>query len=215
MANAAILVGNTDYRHLQKLECCRADVSAMKELLEATEKYESIAVIENKEADELKSAIREAIDAVSAPHELFFYFTGHGLQHETEFFFCATNFDAKRPNETGISTTELHTLLRLTDAGLVIKVIDACNSGTLLIKSEGGWLPQAKEGFRNLIQIASCLDSQNSLTGDPLSIFTEKFRDAALRKVDGIVYYTDIISTSRRVHRKSLTDAIFCVPVHW
>lgn len=197
MANAAILVGNTHYRNLAKLECCHDDVVAIEKLLKATEKYEEITVIENAEADSLKSQLRAAIDKVRSPEELLFYFTGHGHQHETEFFFCATNFDSKRPNETGISTNELHTLLKLADSGLVVKVIDACNSGTLLVKSENGWIRQNKNGFKNLIQIASCLDSQNSLTGNPLSLFTEKFRDAVLRKTEGIIFYTDIINTLR------------------
>lgn len=197
MANAAILIGNTNYRNLAKLECCRDDVLAIKQLLVATEKYEEITIIENREADALKSQLRAAIDKVPSPEELFFYFTGHGHQHETEFFFCATNFDSKRPNETGMSTTELHTLLRLADAELVVKVIDACNSGALLVKSEGEWAPQNKDGFKNLIQIASCLDSQNSLTGNPISLFTDKFRSAALRKTEGVVFYTDIINTLR------------------
>ena len=46
-----------------------------------------------------------------------------------------------------------------------------------------------KGAFKNILQIASCLDSQSSLTGDPLSLFTEKFRGAALRKTEGVVYY--------------------------
>lgn len=197
MANAAILVGNTHYQNLAKLECCRDDVLAIEKLLKATEKYEEITVIENVEADVLKLQLRAAIDKVRSPEELLFYFTGHGHQDETDFFFCTTNFDSKRPNETGISTNELHTLLKLADAKLVVKVIDACNSGTLLVKSENGWIRHNKDGFKNLIQIASCLDSQNSLTGNPLSLFTEKFRDAVLRKTEGIVFYTDIINTLR------------------
>jgi hypothetical protein len=79
-----------------------------------------------------------------------------------------------------------------------VNVLDACHSGTLLIKSETAWLPVSpKEGIRNLIVFASSLDSQNSLTGHPISQFTEKFRDAALRKAEGIVYYSDIINTLR------------------
>jgi hypothetical protein len=214
MANTAILVGNTDYRNLAKLDCCRDDLLAIRELLEATEKYEAITVIENTDADTLKSQLRIAIDKVKSPDELFFYFTGHGHQHETEFFYCATNFDLKRPNETGISTTELHTLLRLADAALVVKTIDACNSGTLLVKSHNGWVSQTKDGFRNLIQIASCLDSQNSLTGHPLSLFTEKFREAALRKAEGIVYYTDIINTLRDEFLNNNLQTPFFVSQH-
>jgi len=53
------------------------------------------------------------------------------------------------------------------------------------------------KGLTNLIQIASCLDSQESLTGDPLSFFTETFRAAALRKETGIVYYSDIVEFLR------------------
>lgn len=197
MPNAAILIGNSEYRNATRLQCCRADVLAVEELLIATDKYEKITKIENVDADELKERLRAALDAVKSPEELFFYFTGHGFLHETEFFLCAKNFDPKRPNETGLSETELHTHLRLPDAKLVISVLDACNSGTLLIKSNNAWFTQQPKGFRNIIQFASCLDSQSSLTGDPLSVFTEKFRAAALRKTEGVVYYTDIVNTLR------------------
>lgn len=197
MANVAILVGNTDYQTLGSLSCCRDDVSAIKELLEATEKFGSIEPLLNKDSSQLKESIRAVIDANQSIEEIFFYFTGHGFQHEAEFFFCATNFDSNRPNETGLSTSELHKLLRSPEADLVVKVIDACNSGSLLVKSDVVFLAANKQGFKNLIQIASCLDSQNSLTGDPLSPFTERFRAAALRKTDGTTYYTDIIDTLR------------------
>ena len=116
---------------------------------------------------------------------------------ESEFFFCSTNFDSKRPNESGLSITDLHTFLKSADAELVVKVIDACSSGAPLIKADNLFMPSDKGGFRNLIQISSCLDSQNSLTGNPLSLFTDRFRTAVLRKTDGIVYYTDIIDTLR------------------
>ena len=197
MANTAILVGNSRYRSLSELSCCHEDLLAMRELLEAAEKYSEIEVIEDTDADKLKSRMRAAIDKNQSPEELFFYFTGHGCQQEDEFFYCATNFDSKRPNETGLSSNELHTLLRLANAQVVVKVIDACNSGTLLVKADGRFPSQHKHGFENLIQISSCLESQNSLTGEPLSIFTEKFRASALRKNEGVVYYTDIINILR------------------
>jgi hypothetical protein len=198
LANIAILIGNTEYQTLCDLECCGKDVLAIKELLEATNKFDTIELILNSDSSQLKERIRTAIDARKSIGEIFFYFTGHGYQHDAEFFFCATNFDAKRPNETGISNSELHTLLRASEADLVVKVIDACSSGALLVKSsDGSFIPTSKQGFKNLIQIASCLDSQNSLTGNPLSLFTDKFRAAALRKSDGIVYYTDIIEALR------------------
>lgn len=197
MANLAILIGNTEYEALPALACCNDDVNAVKELLEATGKFDSLNVILNGNSSALKDRIRALIDGYKTIEEIFFYFTGHGFQHETDFFYCATNFDAKRPNETGLSNSELHMLLRSAEADLVVKVIDACNSGTLLVKANASLLPTNKQGFKNLVQIASCLDSQNSLTGTPLSLFTQKFREATLRKTKGIIYYTDIIDTLR------------------
>lgn len=196
MPNVAILVGNIDYQKLDRLECCGDDLAAMKELLNATGKYDILEVIDNVEATELKARIRSVADANKGAGEVFFYFTGHGFQHESEFFACATNFDAKRPHDTGLSNEELHMLLRSMEPALVVKVVDACSSGTVLLKSIASFEP-AKQGFKELIQFASCLESQSSLTGDPLSLFTAKFRAAALHKTDGAVYYTDIVNILR------------------
>ena len=196
MTNTAVLIGNSKYKSLTDLPCCHDDLVAMKELLEATGKYPEIKIIENDNADALKNKMRAAIDKNQSTGELFFYFTGHGCQQE-DFYYCATNFNPKRPNETGLSNSELHTLLRLANADVVVKVIDACNSGTSLIKADSEFISNEKHGFKNVIQISSCLESQNSLIGEPLSLFTEKFRDSALRKKEGTVYYTDIVNTLR------------------
>ena len=91
----------------------------------------------------------------------------------------------------------MHALLRLANADLVVKVIDACNSGTLLVKDEATFQSYEKQGFKNLIQISSCRENQYSLTGESLSVFTEQFRGAALRKHEGTVYYTDIVNSLR------------------
>ena len=197
MTNVAILVGNTEYQSLGKLSCCHDDLLAMEKLLDATKKFPKIEVIENFDADALKSQLRTIVDTNSPTGELFFYFSGHGCLHEDEFYCCATKFDLKRPNDTGISNNELHTILRLANPELVVKVIDACNSGTSLVKSDGESIFYREHQFKNLIQISSCLESQNSLPGEPLSVFTEKFRSSALRKERGAVYYTDIISSLR------------------
>ena len=197
MANAAILIGNSRYSSLRALPCCKADLHAMGELLEATEKYSVICIVEDSDADSLKTKVREAIQDSTSTEELFFYFSGHGYQHENDFYLCASDFDARRPNATGISTYELHALLRLVNADLVVKVLDACNSGTLLVKAASPFQSHEKQGFKNLIQISSCRENQHSLTGESLSVFTDQFRAAALRKHEGTVYYTDIVNSLR------------------
>jgi len=99
--NVAILVGNSQYQTLGALDCCGEDVRAIKELLDATEKFDGIEVLLDADSTKLRDGIRATVDAYQGIGELFFYFTGHGFQHDGEFFFCATNFDNKRPNETG------------------------------------------------------------------------------------------------------------------
>ena len=199
MSKIALLIANATYLNLSALECCRADLRTMEELIQTTGRYSSVHTAEDLDADSLKSMIRSALGPSdgSEVEEIFFYFSGHGAIVGAEFFYCSTNFDAARPNETGLSNSELHTLLRSAEPDTVIKVVDACSSGTLLIKSDGGFLPVHKDVFKNIIQISSCLDAQNSLAGDPLSEFTQSFCAACLRKSEGPVYYTDIINSLR------------------
>ena len=197
MKNLAVLLGNSEYDSLTNLPCCHHDIEAIHDLLRATEKYSDIVVIENEHADTLKDKLRDALQGNTKLRELFFYFTGHGFVKQSDFFHCASDFDKKRPNETGLSLDDLHQLLRIPDAAVVVKVIDACNSGTALVKTEESPLSRDVKGFNKLIQISSCLESQSSLSGDPLSVFTENFRAAALRKREGPVYYMDIVASLR------------------
>jgi hypothetical protein len=197
VTNIAILVGNSEYATQTALPCCRNDVVALCEVLNAMGKYETVHEIHDVDADALKTQIRAILDGYSSLEEVFFYFSGHGFLNDGEFFCCALNFDARRPNETGLSTGDLHTLLRAVSPNLVIKVIDACSSGMLHVKSDNDWFPVQKGGLNNFVEIASCLDTQESLPGDPLSEFTESFLLAALRKTEGTVFYTDIIATLR------------------
>ena len=86
----------------------------------------------------------------------------------TESFISAPDFNYRRPNETGLANSELTALLRESSPELAVKVIDACISGALLVKSGGDFLPLEKGELKNLVQIASCLDSQTSLAGATL-----------------------------------------------
>ncbi len=197
MNNYAIVIGNSKYENLNDLECCEEDVKAILNLLDATNKYAAIKDFINLDSSELKNKIRSFLDTVDNVNELFFYFSGHGFANNDDFYFCTTDFDSKKPNVTGLSMNDLHQLLRATNAKLVVKIIDACNSGKRLIKNEGWVFPVDKSIFNNHIQMASCLDNQNSMTGDPLSLFTQSFYEAVLAKESGEVYYTEIINWLR------------------
>lgn len=197
MANIAILIGNSKYASQSDLACCEADVEAMASLLTATEKFDKVRQVKNANSDEIRNRLRQELEEATSLDEFFFYFSGHGIQIKSEFFYCGTEFDVDRPNETGLANTELHTILRAYSPKLVVKVVDACNSGTTLIKGDLPIISDGKGVLSDVIQIAACQNSQFSLTGNPLSIFTKHFCQAAFRKESGSVYYTDIINTIR------------------
>lgn len=197
MTSVAVVIGSADYTRLSPLPCCRKDVDAVVALVEGTGRFDAIHRLLDLEAADLKRELRAALEPVKEANEVFFYFSGHGHSEDGEFYFCPRDFDHRRPNETGLSNGELTALLRESSPELAVKVVDACSSGALLIKSGSQFLPAEKGGLKNLVQIASCLDSQTSLAGDPLSEFTERFCQAAIRKTEGPVYYTDVIAVLR------------------
>lgn len=197
MTSTAIILANAHYVGSADLECCLEDQAALTSLVEATGRFGKIVSLPDLDGDGMRAAIRDALPDGQSHDEIVFYFSGHGAQIGGEFFYCGTTFDSFRPNETGLSDSALNDLLRAANSELVVKIIDACASGTLLIKDSQGLNLSSKDGFRQIVQLASCLNDQSSYPGEPLSRFTEAFCEACLRKVDGPVYYADIIATLR------------------
>ncbi|KPF52043.1 hypothetical protein IP65_17765 [Novosphingobium sp. AAP1] len=198
LPSIAILIGNATYTQQNPLECCRRDVEAMAALLEATERFDRIDAHVDLDADQIRAVVREALPAEGGCDEVFFYFSGHGDIQTAEFYYCGTSYDSKRPNLTGVSHSALDDLFRAASPATLVKVIDACFSGTLLIKSEPLPPPPVhKDGFRNVLQFSSSMDSQTSMGGDPLSTYTRGFLEASVRREEGAVFYTDIANALR------------------
>jgi hypothetical protein len=111
---------------------------------------------------------------------------------------CFKGFKESSPNSTGLSRSDAFELVRNFNADLSVVVIDACEAGRNLIKNDMPPLVRAlKSGFTNFVQISSCTESQSSLAGDSISLFTEEFIKACLLKEQGIVYYTDVENALR------------------
>lgn len=197
MTSTAVVIGNATYSREQALPCCKQDAAAMQALIEATGRFDKVCAFTDLDADRMREAIRECIPVDSEQEEIFFYFSGHGAQVADEFYYCGSDYDGRRPNATGLSHSELLDLLRAVSPETLIMVIDACFSGALLVKEARPPKPVIKEGFRNVLQFSSSLDDQTSLGGDPLSSFTRAFLEAAVRKEEGTVYYTDLVNYLR------------------
>jgi Caspase domain len=194
----AVLIGNSKYDDLQNLECCSNDVAQMRGLLSATLKFSQIVDFVDRPVSFVKDELRRLSELEEGFEEIFLYFSGHGVSNAEDFYMCFNAFKESSPNTTGLSREDAFELVRLFKAELSVVVIDACESGRNLIKSNVMPLArQLKSGFTNFVQIASCTESQNSLAGVEISLFTNEFIKACLKKESGIVYYSDVESALR------------------
>ncbi len=197
MKSVAVLIGNAEYVQENNLPCCREDVSAFYSLLEATGRFDEIISKVDLDADGMRSAVREALPLGEDCEEIFFFFSGHGCHIGGDLYLCGTNFDGSRPNETGLSHSDLIDIFRAAAPKVLITVFDACFSGAPLVKGAPVVPEIAKSGLQNVLQFSSSLDSQTSLGGEKLSEFTRAFLDASVRKSEGEVFYTDIKNALR------------------
>ncbi|WP_071798784.1 caspase family protein [Natronohydrobacter thiooxidans] len=197
MKSVAVLIGNAEYAQENNLPCCREDVSAFASLLEETGRFDEITSKVDLDADGMRTAVREALQLSEDYEEVFFFFSGHGCHVAGDLYLCGTNFDGSRPNETGLSHSDLIDIFRAATPSVLITVFDACFSGSPLVKGAPAVPQVAKNGLRNVLQFSSSLDSQTSLAGEKLSEFTRAFLEACVRKSDGEVFYTDIKNALR------------------
>lgn len=194
----AVLIGNTKYDELSELSCCANDVSAMRELLSATQKFTQIVDFVDQPVSLVKDELRKLSSVEDSVEEVFFYFSGHGLSNADDFFMCFEKFKEGFPHSTGLSRTDAFELIRQFEADLSVVVVDACEAGRNLIKNDMPPIARKlKSGFANFVQFSSCTEAQYSLAGEKRSLFTDEFIKACLHKEEGIVYYSDVESVLR------------------
>lgn len=83
---------------------------------------------------------------------LIIYFAGHGVSQKERFYLLPHNFtgDAARIVEQSVSDLELNDYLEKVDAGRLLMVIDACQSGAALGGKNDGRAPMNSKGFAQL-----------------------------------------------------------------
>ena len=122
--NIAVLIGNTSYKELSKLDCCSNDVVQMHELLSATGKFSQILKFIDSSVSTVKDELRRLSELDGGFDEIFLYFTGHGQSNAEDFYMCFEDFKQNSPNTTGLSREEAYDLIRQFKAELSVVVIE-------------------------------------------------------------------------------------------
>jgi len=198
--NIAIIIGISIYSNpSNNLPGCKNDTDAIGQILKKTGKYEDILYINNNETSaNTKELFSNFIlkNKGNVINELFFYYSGHGEFLNEEFYYILSDFDSKKRNQTSLQNNEVDDLIRTLTPELVIKFIDACQSGTTYIK-EGNVLNKyfndSKKGFNKCYFLNSSLNSQSSFQTEQLSFFTFSFIKALKEHKTKEIRYKDII----------------------
>lgn len=202
MLNLAILIGVSKYTSTENdLPACKNDVIAMHQILSKTNKYEEILTIqENEKSAKTKELITNFIlkhkENDRPVNELFFYFSGHGEFSSNEFYYILPDFDQRKKNQTSLQNKEMDDLIRTLKPDLVIKFIDACQSGTTYIKENNvvnKYFDDSKNGFKKCYFLNSSLSNQSSYQNSSISFFTHTFIKALQEHENTEIRYKDII----------------------
>ncbi|MCW1846467.1 caspase family protein [Campylobacter jejuni] len=185
-------MGNSEYQNLNKLHFCRKDISSMQKILSLSKKFE-IHIFENYQSEQLKSGLSKIIRELekSKINELLFYYTGHGVFKE-QFYYLPINFTDKQFETTSLSNNELDDMLKSLNTEMVIKIIDACQSGQQYIKESDQMSVKkslTQHSFKKCYFFFSSMNNQSSMGDDKGSYFT----NAIIESI--VTHKTDLFDT--------------------
>ena len=199
--NYAIIIGVSEYDdQSNNLPGCKNDTLAMKELFDNANKFDEILLLNSKiNSSSLKDKLTQFITDKKGQNvsELFFYFTGHGEFYQDDFYYILSDFDKEKRRQTSLQNSEIDNLIKSLSPDIVVKVIDACQSGVTYVKDINNTLAKyfqkTKEHFNKCYFLNSCLDFQSSYQSDRISDFTFSFIKSITEHNEDVIRYKDII----------------------
>jgi hypothetical protein len=199
--NLGIVIGVSEYQKVSPLPGCVVDANSVNKLLELSDKCEEILLItENTKSMDVKSRLAAFIKKYEGKDidEVIFYFSGHGLFDDDEFYYVLTDYSENKLKQTSLENSELDNLLRSLSANLTVKIVDACQAGTRYIKDPDvfrKYLQQSEQGFDKCYFFYSSQNNQSSYQSEIISDFTLSFLKAFIDRPDQDVRYKDVMDT--------------------
>ena len=128
----ALVVGNTEYRYLDKLKTAVFDADAVADLLEAQYGF-NVTRLTNATRDAVLRALTSYRRELKPNDNLLIYYAGHGVLDSITQEGYWLPVDAERDVPTNwISVASITTMLKAIRAKHVMVVSDSCYSGTLV-----------------------------------------------------------------------------------
>lgn len=198
--NIAIIISVSEYSDSQNnLPGCKKDADIIHSILSKTSKFEEVLYINEKiSSAKVKEKFINFITEHKATkiEELFFYYTGHGEFQNDEFYYLLSDFEPDKRKQTSLQNEEVDNLFRTLQPNLVVKVIDACQSGKSYIKEAGAltkYFQKTIDRFDRCYFLNSSLKDQSSLQSDVISDFTLSFIKSIKDHNTKEIRYKDII----------------------
>lgn len=130
----ALIIGISNYNHLDRLDFSDNDALAISEILNKNQYqiYEWNKLIGKINYDTLRDGIIDYFsDQTIDPEDtLIFYFSGHGLvDSDGEVYLASSEIDADNPIKRGLSFRELTNIINKCKSKTIIIILDCCYSG--------------------------------------------------------------------------------------
>lgn len=135
----ALVIGNSSYRRLQKLNNPRHDAEDVCKKLQALN-FEVMCHIDISTRSEFRQAVRSFSSLISPGTTAFFYYAGHGVQINGENYLLPTSLDATSAADVEDEALSLGFLLRMLEEARGypnILVLDACRQNPFPTKIAG------------------------------------------------------------------------------
>jgi len=198
--NIAIIVGVPEYEDKgYNLPGCEKDAKSIYDIIQKSGKYDHLLYINEK----LSSAsIKDKLTEFVSEHknkdvnELVFYYTGHGEFWNDEFYFQLSDFNETKRKQTSLQNNEIDTLIKAINPELVVKIIDACQSGKSYIKEAKSitkYFEKTGGNFNKCYFLNSSLNDQSSYQTYVISDFTSSLIRSIKEHGSNEIRYKDVI----------------------
>lgn len=216
--NLAIVLSVSEYADSKNnLPGCKKDADCINNIITKTSKFDEVLYIN----EQLSSGkVKEKLTAFISEHkskkigELFFYYTGHGEFQNDEFYYLLSDYNQDKKNQTSLQNEEVDSLFRTLNPELVVKVIDACQSGKAYIKEAGAvtkYFQKTIDRFDRCYFLNSSLKDQSSFQTEEISDFTLSFINSIKEHDTDEIRYKDIMDFISDSFEKNTSQTPFFV----